>query len=209
MATKIVTLRPVQDISPLWTPTPNDGTPHYTKVDEGVANADGDTTKLEASNPGLLTVFRLDALPPSLKQTISARFKAVAKSTVGTNLGFGFIFNGVLLDPPPEIGYDFTLLPLNLWIPIDQPILGFPILTDRETTIDIVLISAVTGGETVSLTAFELELTYATSPSDFDEVGTPTTSFTPVTTPTTNFSPVAGGSTIFNPVPNPATTFDE
>lgn len=178
MAIKTVRLLPIQDISPLWTPTPDDGSAHYTKIDEGVANADGDATKLEAASPGLLAVVRLEAMPESLKQTISARFKAVAKASVPTNLGFGFVIDDVLLDPPPEVGYDFSLIPLDVWTAIDTPMPTFPALTGSEV-IDIVLISAVTGG-TVSLTAMELELEYDTARTHFVDVPEPTTEFTKI-----------------------------
>lgn len=180
MAIKTVRLVPVQDISPLWTPTPDDGSAHYTKIDEGVANADGDATKLEISTPAVLAVFRLASFPPDLKTVVSARWRAVAKATVGTNLGFGIVIDDVLLDPAPEIGYDFSTLPLNVWLAIDQPMPTFPALTDETETIDIVLVSAVTGGETVSLTAMELEITYDTSRTHFADVPEPTTEFTKI-----------------------------
>jgi len=181
MAIKTVTILPVSDISPLWVPTPDDGLSQASKIDEGVGNADGDVSKLSVSVGGVVSIYQLGALPRSLKYSTAVRCRANAKSDgSGANLGFLFVINGVEFFPDPAFGYLFDDFPSNTWTELDVPVPSFPVLHVNDVI--YVALSCFPGGGTVSLTAFELEITYSNSFTVFTPLAEPSTSFTPLQT---------------------------
>lgn len=182
MATKVATLRPVADVSPLWIPTPDDGSAHFTKIDESVGLSDGDVTKLRAPDDLVFANFLIAALPDDLRRSTQVRLRTVAKvdSVFATTL---FIINvdGVDLDSGPDsLGYDWTILPINQWTLLERVVTVMPQLHGNEV-IKLGFLGFCDGGVlNVEVTAVELEITYKTSLTDFTDVPTPSTVFTKV-----------------------------
>lgn len=201
-----VELLPVASIVSEWLQFPNDGSPHYLKVDEGIALSDEATTELRVKISLRKERFRLAPLPGDFNNSNSILLQVIARAdyTGATylSLDVNFYVGGVLkftenifFDPigGPYAIYDFPINLVELDPSKDNEVEVIAYVTDDAPP---------TLNNKIFLTAVALQLDY--SVLVFFPVTDPATDYTNLADPPAlSLSPIADGSTTFTDIPTP------